>query len=88
MYRAPWISQILYNGRSTISLSTAMLQLYKHVSEFLHISQQKLFAKSYTMFTMDTALKQATQLIPAFDSIKDRYLSKMDTWCWLQQCLS
>ena len=48
-----------------------MLQLYKHVSEFLPIREQKLFAKSYTMFTMDTALKQAIQLIPAFDSIKD-----------------
>ena len=40
------------------------------------------------MFKMVTALKEATELVPAFDSIKDRYLFKMDNWCWSQQCLS
>ena len=34
------------------------------------------------MFKMDTALKQATELVPAFDSIKDRYLPKMEIWRW------
>ena len=63
------------------SPGTPMPQLYNHVSDFLYISQQNLFTKSYTTFKMDTALKQATELIPAFDSIKDRYLSKMNTWC-------
>ena len=58
-----------------------MPQLYKHVSDFLYISQQNLFTKSHTMVKMDTALKQATQLIPAFDSKKDRHLSKKDHWC-------
>ena len=72
----------------TDSPGQPMPQLYKHVSDFLYISQQNLFTKSHTMVKMDTALKQATKLIPAFDSKKDRHLSKMDHWCWSQRCLS
>lgn len=78
----PWPSAL------SDSPGTPMPQLYKHVSDFLYISQQNLFTKSYAMFKMDTALKEAMELVPAFDSIKDRYLFKMDNWCWSQQCLS